>query len=168
MSITRRGLLGALVGLPFAAKAALGAPVDPVSPNIGDITITIPKKPHNKKIDDLTGLLLDKFFTHIIYSKFPRHIGPTVGDDIVFRQEIVPAWRLKWGLPMLTRWHGDFWYQGVNDCLAKAGIKAIYTMMVTSREMTNGDILITYHVIQGNRLPHPTDDEISRATAGIR
>jgi hypothetical protein len=119
-------------------------------------------KDGRSKVDDVVRLLLDKFFTHIVYSKFPRHIGPTVGDDIVFMQELIPTNRMKWSLPELTNWYGGFWWQGVNDCLAKAGIKAIYTMMVTARAHKDG-VLITYHVIQGSNIPKPTKDEMSRA-----
>ncbi len=149
MNITRRGLLGTLIGLPFGVKAAQAA-----SLNKSQLDTQL--------IDDLTGVLLNKFFTHIVYSEFPRHIGPTVGNDMVFSQEVIQAWKLKWGLPTLHATYGDFWYQGANDCLAKAGIKAIYTMMVTARKHKDG-VLFTYHVIQGNDLPSPTKDEISRA-----
>jgi len=152
--ISRRALFSTSIGLLFGVKAALGAPV----------TKRLPKY-DNRKIEDLTGLLLDKFFTHIVYSKFPRHCGPTVGADILFAQKVIPYWKMKWDLPFLVCDYGDFWYQGVNDCLARAGIKAINTMMVTARRMTNDDILITYHVIQSRNLPKPTEDEIGRAVA---
>jgi hypothetical protein len=150
--ISRRGLIGSLLGLPFGCAAALGAP-------------TPEPKEDNKKWEELAAILLDKFFTHIVYSKFPRHIGPTDGDDTIFRQEIIPTHHLDWELPWLVQHYGDFWYQGVNDCLTKAGIKAIYTMMVTIRKMSNDDMLVTYHAIQGNKLPSPTEDEIGRAMA---
>jgi hypothetical protein len=159
--ISRRALLGSLVGLSFGVKSAQA-----VSPNIGEIVITTPKKPQldNKKWEELAAILLDKFFTHIVYSKFPRNIGPTVGDDIVFMQELITSPRFDWELPWLVQHYGNFWWKGVNDCLAKAGIKAIYTMMVTVRRLDNS-ILVTYHVIQGEKLPKPTKDEIGRAMA---
>ena len=78
--ISRRSLIGALVGIPFAAKAALG-----VSPKIGDITVTGISGFDTQRIEDIG----DAFLLSMEHSMDSKGIR--------FTEIIDPDWPATWG-----------------------------------------------------------------------
>lgn len=78
----------------------------------------------------------------------------------MFAQEVIPTDTLEWDLALITKLHARFEFH-TSDCLHEAGIKAIFSLLVTARKHKDG-VLMTYLVIQTEELPPPTEDEISR------
>jgi len=150
--ISRRTLLGTLIGSPLVC---LAVPV-----KAAELT-----EPDNQKIKDVTDVLCNGFFEHFIYTEYPRQVGPGVGNNVVFGFEFIPTKHWEGSIGDLTGHYGFHRFQGANDCLVKAGIKAIYTVMVEARSCEDG-ILILYSVIQTKELPPVDVDTIYRSTIG--
>ncbi len=65
MSITRRALLGTLVGLPLGVKAAMGK-----SPMIGDINVTAQPGFSQQRIEDIGDAFLTELERRLIFQEF--------------------------------------------------------------------------------------------------
>ncbi len=158
--ITRRALLGTLVGLPLGIKAAQA------SPKIGDTTLSSGSSLELQKVKDLTWVLCDKFFQHFIYTEYPRQSGPGEGSNLVFMHDPIPAKYMKMSVGQLSRYFGCCRWPGANNRLVAAGIKAIYVVMAEARKHHENSLLITYSVIQTEELPPPHENTIYRVMLG--
>ena len=84
--ISRRSLLGTLIGLPFGIKAAKASPI------LGDVMVTAISGPSPRRIIDIGDAAL--FYTQTLF----------YGDGIRLRKEALPSTEEKWD--------STAWYSG--------------------------------------------------------
>ena len=154
--ISRRALLGTLVGLPLGIKAAQAT-------EIGEVKVTDVFVVNQQKIKDVVDVICNKFFDHFIYMGYPRRKDTGAGNSARFTLDLIPPQYLKMELGQLINWLGFFRFAGASDCLVKAGVETICTVMVEARKYKD-NILISCSVSSARELPPVDVDTIYRAT----